>query len=163
MSQPVRTMTRQRRSGSLGRSRRRQPVQLLDSDTFAARLNRLFDTVYPPGRGPFTGSELVRALSDQGLKLSAPYLSQLRTGQRAQPSQQTVELIAGFFGVRSDYFTGEDGTYLRRLEDELDWLELARDPAVRRLTTALLELSPENRELALASVEQAANESSDTR
>lgn len=24
------------------------------STTFAARLNRLFDTVYPPGRGPHT-------------------------------------------------------------------------------------------------------------
>ena len=24
------------------------------SKTFAARLNRLFDTVYPPGRGPHT-------------------------------------------------------------------------------------------------------------
>ncbi|MGJ6127325.1 helix-turn-helix domain-containing protein [Mycolicibacterium sp. Y3] len=126
-------------------------------------MNRLFETVYPPGRGPFTGSELVRALSDQGLKLSAPYLSQLRTGQRAQPSLRTVELIAGFFGIRRDYFTGEDVAYLRRLEDELDWLELARDPAVQRLTTTLLELTPHDCELALASVEVAADCPSDSR
>lgn len=152
MSESVRAVT-----GRPGRPRRRQPVQLVDSDTFAARLNRLFDTVYPPGRGPFAGSELVRALSDQGLKLSAPYLSQLRTGQRAQPSRQTVELIAGFFGVRSDYFTGEDSAYLSRLEDELYWLELARDPVVRKLTTTLLELGPASCELALAGVEQTAD------
>ena len=29
------------------------------STTFAARLNRLFDTVYPPGRGPHTSAEAV--------------------------------------------------------------------------------------------------------
>jgi transcriptional regulator with XRE-family HTH domain len=145
------------RSGSSGRPRRQRVVQLVESDSFAARLNRLFEVVYPPGRGPFTGSELIRALADQGLTLSAPYLSQLRTGQRMRPSRRTVELIAGFFGIRGDYFTGEDGTYVRRLEDELGWLQLARDPRVRQLTTTLLELGSEARELAFASVEQGAD------
>ena len=32
------------------------------SKTFAARLNRLFDTVYPPGRGPHTSAEVIAAL-----------------------------------------------------------------------------------------------------
>ena len=31
------------------------------SKTFAARLNRLFDTVYPPGRGPHTSAEVIAA------------------------------------------------------------------------------------------------------
>ena len=155
MSESIRAMTRPANAGRP--RRRRQQVQLVASDSFAARLNRLFDTVYPPGRGPFTGSELIRVLADQGLTLSAPYLSQLRTGQRARPSRQTVDLIAGFFGIRSDYFTGEDGAYVRRLEDELGWLQLARDPSVRQLTTTLLELNSEACELAFASVEQAAD------
>ncbi|MDX1874768.1 transcriptional regulator [Mycolicibacterium sp. 120266] len=126
----------------------------MESDNFAARLNRLFETIYPPGRGPFTSTELVRELGYQGSTLSAPYLSQLRTGQRVQPSRHTLELIAGFFGIRSDYFTGEDDAYLRQLEDDLHWWQLARDPAVRQLTTALLELTPEDCELALSSVER---------
>ena len=29
------------------------------SMTFSARLNRLFDTVYPPGRGPHTSAEVI--------------------------------------------------------------------------------------------------------
>ena len=32
------------------------------SKTFAARLNRLFETVYPPGRGPHTSAEVIAAL-----------------------------------------------------------------------------------------------------
>ncbi len=31
------------------------------STTFAARLNRLFDVVYPPGRGPHTSAEVIAA------------------------------------------------------------------------------------------------------
>lgn len=45
------------------------------STTFAARLNRLFDTVYPPGRGPHTSAEVIAALKAEGITMSAPYLS----------------------------------------------------------------------------------------
>ena len=106
---------------------RRTPAKQPDSASFAARLNRLFDTIYPPGRGPYTSQELVRVLEDRGLALSAPNLSQLRSGQRVQPSMQTAALIAEFFGIRPDYFTGEDEVYLQRVEAELGWLELAHD------------------------------------
>jgi len=37
------------------------------STTFAARLNRLFDTVYPPGRGPHTSAEVIAALKAEGI------------------------------------------------------------------------------------------------
>ena len=56
------------------------------SMTFAARLNRLFDTVYPPGRGPHTSAEVIAALKAEGVTMSAPYLSQLRSGNRTNPS-----------------------------------------------------------------------------
>ena len=42
------------------------------SKTFAARLNRLFDTVYPPGRGPHTSAEVIAALKAEGVTMSAP-------------------------------------------------------------------------------------------
>jgi len=54
------------------------------SMTFAARLNRLFDTVYPPGRGPHTSAEVIAALKAEGVTMSAPYLSQLRSGNRTK-------------------------------------------------------------------------------
>ena len=60
------------------------------STTFAARLNRLFDTVYPPGRGPHTSAEVIAALKAEGITMSAPYLSQLRSGNRTNPSSATM-------------------------------------------------------------------------
>lgn len=115
-------------------------------DSFAARLNRLFATIYPPGRGPFTGQELVRALSMRGMRLSAPYLSQLRTGDRKRPSEQTIDLIAEFFGIRGEYFTEPESGYAQWLDSELGWLELAHNPGVRQLTTMLTGVDTDSRE-----------------
>lgn len=111
-------------------------------DTFAERLNRLFASIYPPGRGPYRNIEVTRALSRRGHAMSGPYLSQLRTGQRTHPSRQTIDLLAEFFGVGSDYLSGVDSGYTRWLDNELRWLQIARNPAVRELTTALLTLPP---------------------
>ena len=58
------------------------------STTFSARLNRLFDTVYPPGRGPHTSAEVVAALNAEGIRMSVPYLSHLRTSHRTNLSIQ---------------------------------------------------------------------------
>jgi len=132
------------------RRRPRTRVSAADLDSFAVRLNRLFDTVYPPGRGPYCSRELVTALENRGLALSAPYLSQLRLGRRGNPSLETMELIAEFFGIRIDYFTGRDESYRRRLDDELYWLALSRNSGIRRVTTALIQLPPKRREKILA-------------
>lgn len=116
------------------------------ADSFAAQLNRLFDTIYPPGRGPYTSAELIEWVDRGGMRLSAPYLSQLRTGDRRRPSQYTIELIAEFFGIDSEYFADPGGSYTRWLETELGWLDLAHNPDVRRLTTMLTDLHAETRE-----------------
>ena len=39
--------------------------------TFSARLNRLFDTVYPPGQGPYTAAEVCAALKVEGITMSS--------------------------------------------------------------------------------------------
>lgn len=71
------------------RNRDARPYCLVEdfsmSMTFSARLNRLFDTVYPPGRGPHTSAEVIAALKSEGITMSAPYLSQLRSGNRTNP------------------------------------------------------------------------------
>jgi hypothetical protein len=73
------------------------PVEVISmSTTFAARLNRLFDTVYPPGRGPHTSAEVIAALKSEGVTMSAPYLSQLRSGNRTNPSSATMAALANF-------------------------------------------------------------------
>ena len=59
------------------------------SKTFAARLNRLFDTVYPPGRGPHTSAEVIAALN-------------------AHPERDAAMLYVSDHGES----TGEHGLYL---------------------------------------------------
>ena len=87
------------------------------STTFSARLNRLFDTVYPPGRGPHTSAEVIAALKAEGITMSAPYLSQLRSGNRTNPSSATMAALANFFRIKPAYFT--DDEYYEKLDKEL--------------------------------------------
>src|SRR6476620_6350974 len=84
------------------------------SNTFAARLNRLFDVVYPPGRGPHTSAEVIAALKSEGVTMSAPYLSQLRSGNRTNPSVATMAALANL-----------------------------RDEGIRRIAARTVGLSPE--------------------
>jgi transcriptional regulator with XRE-family HTH domain len=108
--------------------------------TFAARLNRLFDTVYPPLREPYKGTEVVAALKSSGVKMSGPYLSQLRAGARTNPSSATMAALAMFFGVEPAYFTDDD--YYAAMNKELDWLDIARDEGVRRVAARTIGMSP---------------------
>jgi transcriptional regulator with XRE-family HTH domain len=111
------------------------------STTFAARLNRLFDTVYPPGRGPHTSAEVIAALKAEGITMSAPYLSQLRSGNRTNPSSATMAALANFFRIKPAYFT--DDEYYEKLDQELSFLATLRDDGVRRIAVRASELSPE--------------------
>jgi transcriptional regulator with XRE-family HTH domain len=111
------------------------------STTFSARLNRLFDTVYPPGRGPHTSAEVIAALKAEGITMSAPYLSQLRSGNRTNPSVATMAALANFFRIKPAYFT--DDEYYEKLDSELAWLATMRDDGVRRIATRTIGLSPQ--------------------
>ena len=107
--------------------------------TFSARLNRLFDTVYPPGRGPHTSAEVIAALKAEGITMSAPYLSQLRSGNRTNPSSATMAALANFFRIKPAYFT--DDEYYEKLDKELSWWDSVRDDGVRRIAVRSVGLS----------------------
>jgi transcriptional regulator with XRE-family HTH domain len=111
------------------------------STTFSARLNRLFDTVYPPGRGPHTSAEVIAALKAEGVTMSAPYLSQLRSGNRTNPSSATMAALSNFFRIKPAYFT--DDEYYEKLDKELSWLSTMRDEGVRRIAVRTIGLSPQ--------------------
>jgi transcriptional regulator with XRE-family HTH domain len=111
------------------------------STTFAARLNRLFDTVYPPGRGPHTSAEVIAALKAEGVTMSAPYLSQLRSGNRTNPSTATMAALANFFRIKPAYFT--DDEYYEKLDKELAFLSAMRDENIRRMALRASALSQE--------------------
>ncbi|CAJ1505885.1 transcriptional regulator [[Mycobacterium] kokjensenii] len=122
------------------------------SATFAVRLNRLFDVVYPPGRGPHTSAEVIAALKAEGVTMSAPYLSQLRSGNRTNPSTTTMAALANFFRIKPAFFTDDD--YYTKLDAELSWLEAVRDEGVRRIATRAIGLSPEAQQEVLAHIDE---------
>lgn len=107
----------------------------------AQRLNHLFETVHPPGRGPYSLREVVEAINeDAGSRLmSAAYLSQLRTGQRTEPSHSRLAAIAKFFGVDIRYFS-DDETALAT-DEQLEFLAAMRDSGVRAVAIRAAGLS----------------------
>jgi transcriptional regulator with XRE-family HTH domain len=121
------------------------------SKTFAARLNRLFDTVYPPGRGPHTSAEVIAALKAEGITMSAPYLSQLRSGNRTNPSTATMAALANFFRIKPAYFT--DDEYYQKLDGELNRWATMRDEGVRRIAARVVGLSPQAQDEVIAKIE----------
>ncbi|PKV98747.1 helix-turn-helix domain-containing protein [Nocardia fluminea] len=91
---------------------------------FATRLNELFDNPTGPDVRQCTNRQVARMLQAAGHRISAPYLSQLRSGHRDNPSPKTVAALAEYFQVRPDYFfladhSGiDDHTLIRALELE---------------------------------------------
>jgi len=71
--------------------------------------------------------------------MSAPYLSQLRSGERTNPSKATMNALANFFRIQPDYFTDE--YYYRKLDQELTWLATLRDEGALRIATRTIRLS----------------------
>ncbi|WP_189081844.1 helix-turn-helix domain-containing protein [Mangrovihabitans endophyticus] len=109
--------------------------------TLAEKLNHLFATVKPAGRSSFTNAE-VAAMTD----LSPSYIGYLRTGERDNPTMQTLEALGKCFGVPAAYFYDDEAA--TRIEDQLHQLQrmaalneaLKRD-GVQRLATRMGELS----------------------
>jgi transcriptional regulator with XRE-family HTH domain len=112
---------------------------------FAARLNSLFNTVHPPGRKPHTNAEVADALADSGHQISKPYISQLRSGQRTNPSDETVAALARFFKVKPDYFFND--IYAAKIDNDLELVTQLQGYGLRRLSSRAFDLSEESQNL----------------
>lgn len=119
---------------------------------FAARLNKLFDTVHPPGRKPHTNAEVANALIADGHQISKPYISQLRSGQRSNPSDETVAAFAKFFKVKPAYFFND--IYASKVDHDLDLLNQLQGYGLRKLATRAFDLSEESQALLTALAEK---------
>ena len=84
--------------------------------SLADKLNHLFATVRPAGRGPFTHAEVGAATG-----LAPTHIGYLRTGERDNPTVRTLESLAKFFGVPVTYFLDDDET--RRIDEQLEQLQ----------------------------------------
>lgn len=119
---------------------------------FAAKLNKLFETVHPPGRKPHTNAEVASALTEAGHSISKPYLSQLRSGQRTNPSDETVSALAKFFKVKSDFFFND--IYAAKIEHDLELLSQLQGYGLRRLSARAFDLSEESQNLLTSMAEK---------
>ncbi|ATL72059.1 helix-turn-helix domain-containing protein [Nocardia terpenica] len=119
---------------------------------FAVRLNRLFDTAHPPDRRPHTDAEVAAALTASGHPISKPYLAQLRSGQRADPSEETVAALAKFFKVKPDYFDSD--TYATTVDHDLRLLSRLQGDGPRRLARRAFDLSEESQNLLISIAEK---------
>jgi transcriptional regulator with XRE-family HTH domain len=116
------------------------------------RLNRLFETVHPPGRGPYSNEEVARAIRAEGGDISRAYLSYLRNGNRDNPTLQHLEALARFFGVTAAYFFDDGGA--AETEAQLEIVAALRDAGIRSIALRAAELSSKGLHAVSAMIEE---------
>lgn len=93
--------------------------------SFADRLNLLFDTIRPAGRGAsYSNKEVASAIRANGGSISDVYIWQLRTGRRRNPTKDHIEVLAAFFGVSPAYFFDDESA--RHTIADLETLDTLR-------------------------------------
>lgn len=110
--------------------------------SLAEKIDRLFESVHPKDRGPYSYKEVEAGIRAQGgPALSSSYIWQLRTGSRDNPTKRHLEALADFFGVAPSYFFDEDAA--DRIDAELRMLVVMRDADVRSVAMRASGLSKE--------------------
>jgi transcriptional regulator with XRE-family HTH domain len=110
------------------------------AQSFAGKLNHLFETVHPAGRGPYSNEEVATLIRDQGgPTISATYIWLLRKGQRDNPTVKHVEALSGFFGVPPAYFFDDDTA--AAVDAELEVLIAMKDLGVQKVALRAAGLS----------------------
>lgn len=111
-----------------------------DFSTLAAKVDYLFTTVHPPGRGPYSNPEVSAAIEADGqVSCSASFLYLLRTGKRSNPSLLRLTALAKFFGVDPAFFFNDDVTHA--VAEELEFVVAMRDAGVKGLAMRAAGLS----------------------
>lgn len=110
--------------------------------TLAEKLDRLFKTAHPRGRGEYSYEEVAEGIKQRGgTTISGSYLWELRTGQKDNPRKKHLEAIADFFGISPAYFF--EDAIADRIAAQLELFAAMRDSDVRQLALRAADLSPE--------------------
>lgn len=112
-------------------------------DSFADRLNQLFETQRDPDGKPWTNVAVAKAMHKIGFPGAPGYLSQLRNGQRDNPTLSYVKAVAQVFGVPATYFT-EDSDDAARLRDDHAILTALQDSGIAGLALRAKDLDKES-------------------
>jgi transcriptional regulator with XRE-family HTH domain len=106
---------------------------------FSERLDHLFRTM-PNAQGRrYTTGEIARRSAELGFPISEPYVAQLRSGIKANPSLRHAEGIAAAFGVDIRFFT--DDAVWERGKQEIEYLRLKAATDIRGAAYRMLDLS----------------------
>ncbi|MFJ5266753.1 XRE family transcriptional regulator [Streptomyces sp. NPDC088387] len=115
------------------------------------RLNRLFEVVHPPDRGPYSNAEVAELMANRGLEVTSTYLWMLRNGRRDNPTKRHLEALASFFGVPAAYWF--DDEVAEKTAEELELLELLRDAKIKNVLLRLSDVSANGKEAVLGLVD----------
>ncbi|MEG3630104.1 helix-turn-helix domain-containing protein [Streptomyces poriticola] len=124
-----------------------------DRPLLAVRLDDLFKTVRPKGRH-WTNAEVAEELkkANPELRVGGVYLSQLRTGKRANPSPDLLAALARFFGVSVAYFF--DDEVAQSVLSQLAAVEALRQSGVRAVAMRAAGMKKENLQAITAIMDQ---------
>lgn len=115
--------------------------------TLAEKIDYLFTTVHPKGRGPYTNQEVHEATG-----ISLGLLSTLRSGKATNPTKDKLERLSRFFGVTPAYFF--DDAAADDTTTQLGLLAAMRDQGVAHLAMRAAGLSNESLESITSTVER---------
>jgi transcriptional regulator with XRE-family HTH domain len=111
--------------------------------SFAERLDQLFATVRPRGRGEYSYREVASGVTElTGTVISPSYIWQLRTGMKNNPTKRHIQALSAFFGVPPGFFF--DRIENERVQAELETLVALRDSGVTALALRANGLSEES-------------------
>ncbi|MGH3797690.1 MAG: XRE family transcriptional regulator [Pseudonocardiaceae bacterium] len=112
--------------------------------SLADKINQLFASIHPPGRGPYSDREVVEWLADHeadGPTISRNYLHMMRTGERDNPTVDHLRAIARFFGVNPSFLLDDEPEMYR----DLELLAALKEQDVRTVALRAHQLAPEMR------------------
>ncbi|MFH8789094.1 helix-turn-helix domain-containing protein [Streptomyces roseoverticillatus] len=121
--------------------------------TLAKRLEALFVGSHPEGRR-WTNSEVADKVKEKHphVRVSGAYLSALRNGSRARPSQELLAALAEFFGVSPAYFVDPD--HADRVNAQLAGLEALSQAGVRGVALRAVGLQQDSLDAITAMLDQ---------
>jgi ESX-1-secreted protein regulator len=117
-------------------------------DSFAGRLNAIFETMHPRDRGPWENSEVAAAIKAKGtgVTCSPTYLWHLRNGTRDNPTLKHLHALAEFFHVPIVALVGTPEE-AAAVHAQMDLVRFVREyPWLEELVTLLLSLNPDGQQ-----------------
>ena len=141
-------MSKTSESGTAGISR----VQVDESASLAEKINRLFETMHPAGRGALSNEEVADAIRARGgPTISGQYLWQLRKGKRDNPTRQHIQALAQYFRVPVAYFF--DDALTEAYDADMEAIAALRDADIRQIAVRAADLTSTGRRAVLALIE----------